>query len=219
MLRTIVLVLISLTMTACVSTKTIVISEPDSAQLDQSSLTTTKRDKPDFSAVTAGKAVVGGLIGAMAMIAAGNNIVEEHDIADPADYITKQLAEELATHYGVNVQASEAGELESESPQKISKQHDGVDYVLDVRTVNWSFAYFPSDWNNYRVIHNARMRLIDTETGDVIAQGFCSRIPEKTSTAPSKDELLAENAARLKQELQIAADECIENLKANVFHI
>ena len=61
-----------------------------------------------------------------------------------------------------------------------------------VRTVNWSFAYFPTDWNSYRVIYSAKLRLTDTRNRKVLAEGFCARIPEKSDSAPGYEELLAD---------------------------
>lgn len=99
----------------------------------------------------------------------------------------------------------------------LSKKHQSSSYLLDVRTINWSFGYFPSGWNQYRVIYSAKAKLIDTSSQQVVAEAFCSRVPEKTTDAPSHDELLANNAARLKQELQIAADHCVKELSSKIY--
>jgi hypothetical protein len=104
----------------------------------------------------------------------------------------------------------------STNPAELARQYSGADLLLDVQTVNWGFAYFPTDWNNYRVIYSAKARLIDTKTRKVLAEGFCSRVPEKTDDAPSHEELLANQAARLKQELEAAADHCISEFRAKV---
>ncbi|RCV88556.1 hypothetical protein [Billgrantia montanilacus] len=61
-------------------------------QTSPASITMSSREKPNFLAMTAGKAMVGGLVGAAAMMIAGNNIVEENEIEDPAGHISSGLA-------------------------------------------------------------------------------------------------------------------------------
>ena len=48
-----------------------------------------------------------------------------------------------------------------DSAQDLAQDHRGADYVLDVKTANWMFAYYPSDWSHYRVMYVARFRLIE----------------------------------------------------------
>ncbi len=88
-----------------------------------------------------------------------------------------------------------------------------------MQTINWSFGYFPTDWNSYRVMYSAKAQLLERSTGKVVAEGFCSRVPEATEDAPSHETLLADNAAVLKRELNLAADECIATLKATMLRI
>ena len=52
-----------------------------------------------------------------------------------------------------------------------------------------------------------------------IAEGFCSYVPDKTPDAPSKEELLANKAERLKQELDKAADHCIETFRTETLKL
>jgi hypothetical protein len=49
-----------------------------------------------------------------------------------------------------------------------------------------------------------------------MAEGFCARTPEQTDDAPSHDELLENQAVRLKEELKLAADFCINAPKTKV---
>ncbi|WP_448556127.1 hypothetical protein [Thalassotalea montiporae] len=214
MKKMIMLISVVTILSGCVSTKNVRISQQDLKQLNPNNLALTKREKPDFAAMTAGKAMF-ALVGAAAMIAAGNDIVEENSIEDPASYIQGELAKELTKNYGFKLGKSK--NVTTSKSKKISEEFQGSDLVLDVETVNWSFVYYPSDWDNYRVIYSAKLRLFDTKTESVIAEGFCSRVPENIDTAPSHDELLDNNAALIKQELKIAANTCIDEFKTNVF--
>jgi hypothetical protein len=188
------------TLAGCVSTKIVPLQQGRMASLQGKTLTVAKHEKPSFGAMTAGKAAF-GIIGAAAMIAKGNSIVQENNVEDPAGYIAKELAGDLATTHSLTVVPADGG----------------ADILLDVRTVNWSFAYFPTDWNSYRVIYSAKLKLTDTRSGKVLAEGFCARIPEKSDGAPGYEELMADQAARLKQELTAGADHCIAEFRSKVF--
>lgn len=186
------------TLAGCVSTKIVPLQQGRMASLQGKTLAVAKREKPSFAAGTAGKAAF-GVIGAAAMIAKGNSIIQENHVEDPAVYIAKELAGDLATAHSMTLAAE-----------------GGADILLDVRTVNWSFIYFPTDWNSYRVIYSAKLKLTDAKSGKVLAEGFCARVPEKSDSAPGYEELMADQAARLKQELTAGADQCIGEFRAKV---
>lgn len=179
-------------------------------------LSNTLRDKPSFSAMTAGKAAF-GMLGAAAMINAGNKIIQENDVDDPANYIAESLLADLKVSFDADSYFNNSIKIKNEKPAQVAAVYKEFSYVLDVRTINWSFGYFPADWNNYRVMYSAKLRLIETSKGRVLSEGFCSRVPDKTEYSPSKEELLGNNAERLKNELKIAADHCIEEFKNNLF--
>jgi hypothetical protein len=209
-----ILVIATLLTTGCVSTKNIPLKSESTASLKDSELSVSKREKPGFGAMTAGKAMFGA-IGAAAMISAGNKIVNDNQIEDPANYIAEQLANHIASSYQAKI-TTEAPLVKGSKPGDILKAKVNAPYLLDVQTINWSFAYFPSDWNNYRVIYSTKLRLINTKTKKIIAEGFCARVPEDSKTAPTYDQLLENKASRLKQELKISADHCVDELKKKV---
>ena len=198
----------------CVSTKIVPVDRTVLSGFHGGSVTLSHREKPSFSAGTAGKATF-ALIGAAAMISAGNAIVRDNDIADPAVYIGQTLAADLATDNALTpVDSTYATDTRDVS--QLAKQYASANLLLDVETINWSFIYFPTNWTHYRVIYSAKLRLIDTRQAKLIADGFCSRVPEEMPDAPTHDELLRNNAARLKQELKIAADRCVSEFRSKV---
>lgn len=214
--KLVVLISVIIFLSGCVSTKNLQISQQDLKLLNPNNIALTSREKPDFSAMTAGK-VMFALVSVATMGTAGNDIVEENEIEDPANYIRTSLANALKEKYGFKI--SEPKKVTSSKSSKIVKAFPESDLILDVETINWSFVYFPTDWDNYRVIYSVKLRLIETKTKNIVAEGFCSRVPEEDDTAPSYDELLANKAERLKQELTIAADKCIGEFKTNIFSI
>ena len=197
---------------ACVSTKTVKADMPALQQAGHQTVIVSKRELPSFGAVTAGKAGF-GLIGAAAIISAGNTIVRENQIEDPAVAIADGLSRALAEKLSVPVRLAD-GLLDSTNPAAMAKQYPGAGLLLDVQTVNWSFAYFPADWNNYRVIYSVKLRLIDTRTGKLLAEGFCARVPEYSDDAPSHEQLLGNSAAELKARLKRSGEQCQEELKS-----
>src|SRR6266446_3013235 len=78
----------------CVSTKIVPVDRTVLAGFHGGSVTLGHREKPSFSGGTAGKATF-ARIGAAAIISAGNAIVRENDMADPAVYIGQSLAADL----------------------------------------------------------------------------------------------------------------------------
>lgn len=208
-----------LALSGCVSTKNV---KADMAALQGASyrsVAVASREKPDFGAMTAGKATF-GLIGGVAMIAAGNRIVRDNEVEDPAVYISAELSRKLAEKLALESHAAAGKTAHSDDVGALAALYaNDADLLLDVRTINWSFVYFPTDWNSYRVIYSAKLRLIDTHSKKVVAEGFCARVPEKSADAPSHDQLLADRAARLKQELRIAADECIAHMNTQVLGV
>ena len=195
----------------CVSVQQIPMDASSTDAIRGKEVVLAERERPDFTAMTADKAAF-GLIGAAAMTSAGNDIVKKHGIEDPAVYIGEALAAELGSRYSVRRSPKGAPVL-SDDAADLAKAASGADLALDVRTLGWAFAYFPTSWTRYRVIYNARLRLIHTKTGKVLAEGLCARAPEQTAASPSYDELLANGAERLKQELRAAAEHCVNEFK------
>jgi len=199
---------------SCVSTADKALSS--SSVLQNKRVSSTYRDKPAFAAMTPGKAAF-GVIGAAAMISSGNNIVRSNNVADPADGISKELMTAAIKKSGVKPVGTV--KVTDENPASIAKLAPNADYVLDVRTINWSMVYYPMHLGTYRVIYSAKLRLIDCKTGKVVAEGFHARIPERNDQSPGYDDLVDHQAAGLKKELQIGAKEAEATFKSNILKL
>ena len=207
--------LLVLTASGCASVNKLALDAATGSGLKGQTVAATARDKPSFAAMTAGKAAF-ALVGAAVAISEGNRIIADNTVADPAVAIGERLAQVLESRYGMQFVPT-AVPVASNDVATIAKAYgDKARYALDVETVNWSTNYFVSDWSRYRVIYTAKARLIDLRGGAVVAEGFCKRIPESVADAPTYDELMADNAARLKQELGLGADACVESLQAEM---
>ncbi len=215
--RLLFIMLISVLTSACVSTENIALNSDNHKKIKGQSLSETVRDKPPFAATTPGKAAF-GVLGAAAMISEGNAIIAANNVEDPALYISNILAGDFARENELTLVPNTTAALKSEKVGEIAKQYPYADYVLDIRTINWSFGYF-LNLKHYRVIYSAKLRLIDTKSGITVAEGFCSRVPDKTNDSPTYGELLADNAYILKSELRIAANKCIDEFRKNILHL
>ena len=207
-----VVVAAALVLPGCASVQQIPMNPSSVQALKGKEIALSERAKPDFAAATPSRGAF-GMIGAGVTISEGNKLIREHGIEDPALYIGKALAVELQDRYDARL-SPKGAPTASDEVEEVVKGANGADLVLDVRTLNWSFMYFPTSWGRYRVIYSARLRLVDAKDGKVLAEGGCARVPDQADNAPSYEELMANSAARLKQELRIAAEHCISEFRS-----
>ena len=193
---------------ACVSTAQVPIQADAAGKLGGRTLVQSRYEKPSFSATRPSRAMF-GMIGAFAAISEGDELIATNKVEDPALAIGNELAKRIGKTYRTQITKTDT-QADGDGVDDLAKTYGPGNLLLDIRTINWSFVYFPTDWEHYRVIYSAKLRLIDTQTKEVLAEGFCSRVPENSDTAPTYDELIAQNAARLKKELQISAQHCID---------
>jgi hypothetical protein len=184
---------------ACVSTRTTGVSNDSASTMHGKSIAISQRAKPDFSAMTAGKAMF-GLVGAVAMICAGNKIVVDNNIEDPAPFIADQLRQALENKYDLVTVALTAPLADTMDTGKLASLYAAGDFVLDVQTANWSFLYRP-DLTHYRVLYSVKVRLIETHGAKLLAEAFCYRKDNDNKNPPTHEELLANQAALLKSRL------------------
>lgn len=162
---------------------------------------------PDFSAMTPGKAVF-GMFGAAAMISAGNELVRSNHIEDPALQIGHHIADDLVTRHAFTIIPNNNAIAINDKPATLVKTYPGADLILDVKTINWMYSYYPTNWGKYHVFYTTRARLLDGKTGNLIAQQMCKGDPTDPKNPPSADELRADHAALLKQLLRKVGDDC-----------
>jgi hypothetical protein len=180
-------------------------------------LTAVTYTRPDFSAMTYGRAAIGGLIGGAVMISEGNAVVKDNDIPDPAVQIAARLTPLVADRVkssGTVAIAARPAKLDDEVSLSRDAGHKGV--LLDVETINWMFVYYPLDWTHYRIMYVGRARLIDANAGKRIAQAPCV-YQSDDKTPPTYDQMMADKAALLKNMLAAAADSCVDKMSRTLY--
>lgn len=191
---------------------------PDAAKaLTNREVTVARYEQPSFWPMSREKLAL-GLMHHSFLIIAGDELVAQNKIDDPAKYIGQQLSQDLAARYGTTV-ASNPVKLADDDVEAIAKNHPTVDLVLEVRTTFWGFMYYTADTDRHRVNYAAHLRLVDVKGGRIIAEGSCSHRTEEAPSAPTYDELVANSAERLKEELRGAADFCVGEFKTKVFQM
>jgi hypothetical protein len=191
----------------------------DGAGLDavrNQTVAVTARKTPDFTAMSAGN-VMFGIVGGLAAVSEGNRIVAANHVVDPADAIAQELANTLRDAHASQVVAAPVA-VETTDAARIAAQAKGkARFVIDVETRMWYMTYFPTDWTHYQVPYMAIARLIDADTAGILAESTCKLIPETNAGAPTRDELLANGAARLKASLAASGATCAAQFKRDMF--
>jgi hypothetical protein len=204
--------------TASAKDKIIPLSEADAAALRGKTVALTVHGRPSFSAFTAGKATF-GLLGAAAMISAGNKIVDENGVQDPAILVRERLAQILHDTYGAIVLDPDTTANKAKKPKDLAALHPEADYVFDVQSGLWMFSYYPSDWDNYWVGYSVQSQLVDTHSNRQLTNMACTAGTKDSPVRPSRDQLLENEAQLLKDVTQHLGWTCTHLLAKEQFHL
>lgn len=152
---------------------------------------------PAFYADTPGRRTF-GILGVMAMAVEGNRLVRTYGLEDPAATLSEELI----------------GSLAIQNRMRTSSRSD-ADVLLEVKTINWDFRPYRNNPDDLFVVYSARVNLIDRRDGQVLASGKCRAGRERSGDSFTLEQFLADNAARLRQELHEAAHECAQRIKGD----
>lgn len=212
-----IVLLVSLLLAGCAGTVNKPIDRTVLPTLKGKSVALVTHESPSFIAMTSGKGMF-AVAGVGAAAAAGNKLVKDCNIEDPAPKIGNLLSEDLSTRYGLAAKGPVAQEAGSKDVAEIVKLATGSDYALDVATNGWSFMYDGFKFSDYHVGCNVKMQLIDVASATPISQGVCAystKLAGKPAVAYEK--LLENDAAYIKQTMEDAAAACAKQFKAELF--
>jgi len=173
------------------------LSASDAALLRDKTVALTVHSRPNFVAMTAGKATF-GLFGVGAMIKAGNTLVDTNHVEDPAGIVRGNLAAVLRDAYGARLLPVDSNATSSTKPKELASLHADADYVLDVRSVGWMRGYYATKWGSYWVAYSTEVKLIDAKSGAVKASEACNATTQPHANPPSREQLDADGAKLLK---------------------
>jgi len=208
-------VLVAGFLTSCVSTKNVALSSADKAVMRGKTVTVTHREKPHhwvmkqsaMAAASLGGAVGGAIAGAVAE-KEGAEQIRIHQIGDPNLTLSKACEKDLLSKTGLKPVASR-GTTTSLDPKEVAAQNAHADYVLDCFTTAWFGTYYPFSIGKYFMIYAAKMQLIETSTGRVVAEGFSNYQGKDRANAPDYDGIYSNGAAFLKSETKTGTDMAI----------
>lgn len=198
--------------------KLIKLAPADAALLKDKTIALTVHERPSFIAMTAGKASF-GLIGLGAMISAGNKIVDENRVPDPAALVRRELGDALAKAYDARLAPVDTTPTKAEKAKDLAALHPDADYVLDVRSGGWNFAYYPTSWGTYWVGYSAQVQLVDAKTGRQVSNAACNTNTHDNPHPASREALLADDARLLKDVTAGLGWTCVQLLAREQFAI
>ena len=213
-------------------------SAPAPSSLRGKTLAVTARPQSTFEAVTPGR---GLLIGATQGFSsggvghAGAELVAQNQIEDPAPRLAQDLLKAAQDRQGLVAAgippvpvhgaewAMQAGEpvevqLVAAKAEDLTRAAAGADLLLDV-VASGMIAYRFPNLHRYDVRTRISARIIDVGTGRTLVQRNCERSSHEDPNPPSYDELVAQEAARLKAMLAAQRAACFEELEAGLFGI
>lgn len=209
--------LMAATFSATAKDKLIPLTDADAALLKDKTVALTVHERPSFSAMTAGKASF-GLFGAGAMISAGNKLVDENHVQDPAEIVRTNLSASLRDAHGVTLLATDTAPTKATKPKDIAALHPEADYVLDVRSGGWMYAYYPTRWGSYWVGYSVQVQLVDTKTNRQVSNAACNANTRDNPNSPTQDQLHADGAKLLKDVTTSLGWVCVQLLSKEQFH-
>jgi hypothetical protein len=216
--RTIIGLLCVVVLAGCVSSKTAQIENSKAAALRGKSVAITDRPRAGLVAMTRGYGML-GVVGVGVMVAHGENIIKDNNIQDPAPQINHALVLAAQSQYGiVPVNTPPIHVDTTDVVQLAQAAGGGVDVLFDVQETGRQFRYRPFG-SGYIVDSAFKFRVIDVHSRTMIAEGFCLQSTKDDPARPSDDDLLANDAAMLKQTLDAQRDQCRSQFEAQVLNI
>lgn len=209
--------LMAATFSVAAKDKLIPLADADAALLKDKTVALTVHQRPSFSAMTAGKASF-GLFGAAAMISAGNELIDENHVQDPAEIVRANLSTALHNVHGAALLAPDTTPTKATKAKEIAALHPEADYVLDVRSGGWMYAYYPTKWGTYWVGYSVQVQLVDTKTGRQVSNMACNANTRENANPPSLDQLHADGAKLLKAVTTSLGWNCVQTLAKEQFH-
>ncbi len=206
-----------LSLAGCAGPKNMAINQSVLPTLKGKTLSLVAHESPSFVAMTSGKGMF-AVVGVGAAVAAGNQMVKDDEIMDPAENISKLLADNLVTRYGLSNKGIASDKADSTDLADILALAGESDYVLDVETNGWSFIYDGFNFSDYLVGYSVKMQLIDVANTTPVVQGFCAYDTKTAGKQLVSYETLQENnAAYIKQALDDAKTFCVDKFKKELF--
>ncbi len=175
----------------------------------------TREQPPVFMIMTAGKAAF-AVIGSLAMIAESEKLVKDYRLEDPANDMAGELSAAFAASKQGHVTPPVALPADKKGIQAaVTEVSARNDYFVFVNPTFINVAYFSFDWMHYGLQMSTQVQVFD-KSGKPIAKAKCQVKDKKVPDSPTKEELLADDAQRLRAMIDEAAANCLVQLKSGL---
>lgn len=178
----------------------------------------TARPRPSMVMMTAGKGAL-GLIGVAAGVSAGNALVKEDQIPDPAPLVANDLLQIAEKQYGVVPASLPPATVDTRDVAELTKAGKGADLLFDVESLGQAINYYPTDWSHYWLMSGLILRVIDVHTGTVVGEAVCRQNSQHQPNPPNKNELLANDGQVLKSMIAAQSEACRDQFADQVLRI
>lgn len=172
-------------------------------------------DREHFMAMTAANSMPGAsdnakMLGEIIAARQGNSLVITNQVPDPALQISVSLADSLRTLYGTRTVPEP---ITISSKESYAKAQAAATYMLSVRTYEWG-----TQWGLYDyVVYQAHASITNIHTKDLVAKAFCRTNTARRPEHLTYNALAANQAALLKRELEWLTQECLTQLRKQMF--
>jgi hypothetical protein len=214
-------VAVASSLSGCAGTQPVAISETARTSLQGAPVTIVTHSEPSFVAMTVGKGAF-AMLGALAAIADGEQLVKDHHIPDPALAVAARMTPVLQQRFksaGAKSISDPEDKLTTDGALASAAGNQGV--VLDIVTTGWGFFYTTKSLGHYAINMNLKARLIDAGSGKVIALSTCVPPDGKQwgedLPKPTYDEMMADDTALIKSRMLDAANACSILIEKNMF--
>ncbi len=150
----------------------------------------------------------------------GRAVSSAHELKDPALAIGEPLAKAFCpmlacrevhvVNQPVPRHQNSAGELGDLVPAEA--------YAMVLRTNNWGFSALGTKWERYRVYYVASVKIYDMSSGDRLSSStlaYEEKIEDRNE-APTREELLADDGALLKEKLKSVETHAVGELSRSL---
>lgn len=213
-----VMFLVAPIVVGCASVPTQSVSNQSMVAWKGKTVAFTSRPRPSMVMMTAGKAAF-GLIGVAAGVSAGNALVKQDNIPDPAPLVAHDLLQIAEQQYGVVPASSPPAAVDTRDTAELAKAGSGADLLFDVESLGQGINYFATDWSHYWLMSGLILRVIDVHSGTVVGQAVCRQNSQHQPNPPSKDQLLANGGQVLKSMITAQSEACRDLFAAQVLKV
>ncbi|MGI9344042.1 MAG: hypothetical protein ACR2QV_14470 [Gammaproteobacteria bacterium] len=216
-MKTLLISVACIAVAACAAPQSKPIAPETLSSFQGKSLSLVQGDTPSFVAMTSGKGMF-AVAGVGAAAAAGNDLVEEAEIEDPAIKISRSLARRLTADHALSLRGPTLRSEDADEAAEIAQLAKGSDYALEVATSGWTYMYDGFKFGDYFVNYSSKLRLIDVSSSEVISSGLCNYNGKLAGkSAVTHEKLLENDAAYIKKELADAKDFCVQQFTSGLF--